>query len=54
MKNLAGFIKPVEPLSEGAEFNAIGITLLLVPPGPDTKFETPVTNDVNAGNHVRQ
>ena len=54
MKNLAGFIKPVEPLGEGAELNAVRITLLLVPPGPDTKLETPVTNDVDAGNHVRQ
>jgi hypothetical protein len=52
--HLAGLVEHVEPLLERRQFDAVGVTLLLVPPGADPELEAAVGDDVECGRHVGQ
>ena len=53
-QHLAGFLEPVEALLDGAQLDAVGARLLLVPAGADPELEASVGDDVERGGHVGQ
>jgi hypothetical protein len=51
---LDALVKPVEPLAQRRQVDAVGVAFHLVPPGAQAKFQPPAGDDVHRCGHVGQ
>src|SRR5262249_49478371 len=51
--HLARLIQPLEPLAPGVEGNSVGLVLVLLPTGAESKQEPSTRNDIDLRGHLR-